>query len=133
MRSADWDTGFGRAVGVFLNGEGIQERDTRGEDVTDVDFLLYFSAADEAVRFTLPPTSYGASWDVVVDTAGKAADRSPVRAGTQLAVEGRSLVVLRQHHEAEVEPDHSVAASLAVLAGAQSTTTQAVPLAPAAR
>ena len=133
MRPDDWDTGFGRAVGVFLNGEGIKERDTRGEEVTDVDFLLYFSAADDVVRFKLPPKSYGVSWDVVVDTAGKAADRKPVRAGNQLAVEGRSLVVLRQHHDTEVEPDHSVAASLAVLAGTQATTGQTPPAAPASR
>ncbi|WP_375401530.1 glycogen debranching protein GlgX [uncultured Amnibacterium sp.] len=127
MRPDDWGSAFGRAVGVFLNGEGIKERDSRGEEVTDVDFLLYFSAADDVVRFKLPPKSFGVAWDVVVDTAGKAADRKPVRAGNLLAVEGRSLVVLRQHHETEAEPDHSVAASLAVLAGTQATTGQSAP------
>ena len=28
-------TGFGRAIGVFLNGEGIRRRDARGEPITD--------------------------------------------------------------------------------------------------
>ena len=31
MQPEDWDSGFGRAVGVFLNGSGIRERDRRGE------------------------------------------------------------------------------------------------------
>jgi glycogen operon protein len=57
----------------------------------------------------------------VVDTAGKAADRMAVRAGSQLPVEARSLVVLQAHQEPEVEPDHSVAASLASYATTAAT------------
>ncbi len=32
----DWDSGFGRSVGMFLNGQGIRENDSRGRPVTDV-------------------------------------------------------------------------------------------------
>jgi isoamylase len=127
MQPDDWDSGFGRAVGVYLNGSGIRDRDLRGEPVTDVDFLLYFSAADDPVKFKLPAKSYGAAWDVVIDTAGKAADRTPVKAGKQLVVEGRSLLVLQAHQDPEVEPDHSVAASLAVLASTPSNATVSPP------
>jgi isoamylase len=121
MQPNDWGSGFGKAVGVYLNGEGLRERDARGETVTDIDFLLFFSAADAPVKFTLPGASYGPSWDVVVDTAGKATDQGPLEAGAPLNVDPRSLVVLQAHHEPEVEIDHSVAASLAVLAAAQNT------------
>ena len=31
MQPEDWESGFGRAIGVFLNGHGIRERDYRGE------------------------------------------------------------------------------------------------------
>jgi isoamylase len=50
-----------------------------------------------------------------VDTAGIAADSELRVAGTTVVVEAKSLIVLRAHVEPEVEVDHSVAASLAVL------------------
>jgi isoamylase len=121
MQPEDWDSGFGRAVGVYLNGEGLRDRDARGERVVDVDFLLYFNAADEVVKCKLPAKTYGGSWDVVVDTSGRNTDRGPLRAGNQLNLEARSLVVLQAHQAPEVEVDHSVAASLAVLATSQAT------------
>ncbi|GAA2754171.1 glycogen debranching protein GlgX [Amnibacterium kyonggiense] len=121
MQPEDWDSGFGRAVGVYLNGEGLRDRDARGERVTDVDFLLYFNADPDQVKCKLPAKTYGASWDVVVDTSAHNTDRGPLRAGNQLPLQGRSLVVLQAHQDLETEPDHSVAASLAVLANAQAT------------
>ena len=70
MEPEDWDSGFGKAVGVFLNGDGIRGRDARGERITDVDFLLYFNAARRARRRSrCPRDEYHAAWDVVVDTA----------------------------------------------------------------
>ncbi|MBW4040689.1 MAG: glycogen debranching protein GlgX [Acidobacteria bacterium] len=121
MQPDDWDSGFGKAVGVYLNGEGLRDRDARGERVVDVDFLLYFSAADDMVRCKLPARTYGGSWDVVVDTSGRNTDRGPLRAGNLLHVEARSLVVLQAHQKPEAEVDHSVAASLAVLATSHAT------------
>jgi glycogen operon protein len=119
MQPEDWDSGFGRAVGVYLNGQGLRDRDARGERVVDVDFLLYFNAADEAVKCKLPARTYGSAWDVVVDTSGRNTDRGALRAGNQLTLEARSLVVLQAHQAPEVEIDHSVAASLAVLTNSQ--------------
>ncbi|TLM85488.1 glycogen debranching protein GlgX [Pseudarthrobacter sp. NamE2] len=118
-----WDNGFGRSVGVFLNGDGIQGKDSRGRRITDVNFLLYFNAHDDTVKFTLPSDEYAKAWDIIIDTAGQNADTKPVSAGEPLPVEAKSLVVLRAHSEPEAEPDHSVAASLAALT--QSTTSEA--------
>ena len=112
MRSQDWDAPLGRSVGVFLNGNGIRQRDPRGEPITDVDFLLFYNAAPEPTTFTVPKRS-PQTWDIVIDTAGRSADSEPKRAGDSIELESRSMVVLRAHREPEVEPDHSVAASLA--------------------
>jgi glycogen operon protein len=112
MRPQDWDAPLGRAVGVFLNGNGIRQRDTRGEPITDVDFLLYYNAEPEATKFTIPRRMHQ-TWDVVIDTAGRTADSDPKSGGDSFELEGRSMLVLRAHREPEVEPDHSVAASLA--------------------
>ena len=62
----------------------------------------------------------------MVDTAGAGADSAPVKANRKLAVAAKSLVVLRAFTAPEVEPDHSVAASLASLAGVQAVSAAAV-------
>jgi glycogen operon protein len=115
MAPEDWDSGFGRSIGVFLNGQGIRGRDARGQRITDANFLMYFNAHDEAVEFTIPAEEYAPAWDIVIDTAGKYADTEAVPAGTVTSIEGKSMVVLRAHSEVE-DLDHSVAASLAILA-----------------
>ncbi|MHA7153835.1 glycogen debranching protein GlgX [Arthrobacter sp. TMN-50] len=117
MAPEDWDTGFGRSIGVFLNGQGISGRDARGQRITDQNFLLLFNASDEPVDFTLPQQEYAPAWDEVIDTAGKFADSDAIPAEATITLEAKSMVVLRAHAETE-DLDHSVAASLAVLANA---------------
>ncbi len=124
MAPEDWDSGFGRSIGVFLNGQGIQGRDARGQRIVDANFLMYFNAHDEAVDFTVPSEEYGTAWDEVIDTAGKFADTAAIPAGVTITVEGKSMVVLRAHSEIE-DLDHSVAASLAILANEVTTKTGA--------
>jgi glycogen operon protein len=113
MQPEDWDAGFGRAVGVFLNGGGIRERDRRGSEIVDAHFLVYFNAGDEAVDFTVPEVEYSPSWDVLVDTAGHLANTGVVDPGDVVGVGAASLLVLIEHRAAPPEVDHSVAASLA--------------------
>ena len=55
MAEEDWEAGFGRSVAVFLNGEGIPDRDARGERVVDDSFIMIFNAHDGPIDFTLPP------------------------------------------------------------------------------
>ncbi|HKU34899.1 MAG TPA: glycogen debranching protein GlgX [Paenarthrobacter sp.] len=115
MTPSDWDEALGRSVGVFLNGDGIHGRDNQGRRITDVNFLLYFNADQEEVGFRIPSDEYAAAWDVMIDTAGEGADADVVKADQILMIAAKSLVVLRAHTSPEVEPDHSVAASLAAL------------------
>ena len=114
MQPEDWESGFGRAIGVFLNGAGIRERDRRGEEIRDRHFFILFNAGDEGVAFTIPRPEFSPEWEIVVDTTGELTDTRPRAGGEELDVAGRSLVVLREY-EPEQQPatDHSVAASLA--------------------
>jgi isoamylase len=121
MQPEDWDENLARTVGVFFNGQGIRERDARGQVITDVNFLLFFNADAEDAEFTLPPEEYSRAWEIVVDTAGEGADSVPRPAGAKQPVAARSLIVMRAYSAPEAEPDHSVAASLAVLSGSQLT------------
>ncbi|MFF2841898.1 glycogen debranching protein GlgX [Paenarthrobacter sp. NPDC057981] len=115
MTPSDWDEALGRSVGVFLNGDGIQGRDNQGRRITDVNFLLYFNADQEEVDFRIPADEYAPAWDVMIDTAGEGAEAGVIKPDQILSVGGKSLVVLRAHSTPEIEPDHSVAASLAAL------------------
>ncbi|WP_411720883.1 glycogen debranching protein GlgX [Mycetocola sp.] len=126
MQPEDWDENLARTVGVFFNGQGIRERDARGQAITDVNFLLFFNAGAEDAEFTLPPEEYSPAWEIVVDTAGEGADSVPRPAGAQQPVAARSLIVMRAYSAPEAEPDHSVAASLAVLSGSQLTSSTEV-------
>ena len=70
MKPEDWDAGFGRSIGMFLNGNGIRGMDTRGARVVDDSFLLLFNAHDEALDWVLPPEEFAPAWRLVIDTAG---------------------------------------------------------------
>jgi glycogen operon protein len=114
MGEDDWEAALQRTVGIYINGGSIRQRDRRGNAIQDDDFLLYFSADVEEVEVTIPPASFGAAWEAVVDTGEEAVDGPPLPAGAKLSLASRSLVVLRAASEPETEPDHSVAASLAM-------------------
>jgi glycogen operon protein len=114
MGDDDWQAG--QVLGMYLNGDGIAGVDSRGRQITDAHFLLYFNAGGD-LDATLPSDEYAAAWDVVIDTGGTHGSE-PLSAGGTYHLESRSVVVLRQHSAPETEPDSSVAASLASQAGA---------------
>jgi isoamylase len=97
MSEEDWEAGFGKSVAVFLNGEGIPDRNARGERVVDDSFIMIFNAHDGSIDFTLPPPEWGAKWEIVLDTATpQLAEPAPAAAQSLLTVEARSLCVLRR-------------------------------------
>jgi isoamylase len=98
MTEEDWGSGFGRSVAMFLNGQGIPDRDTRGQRVVDDSFYLAFSAHDAPIDFTLPPAEYGKAWEVVIDTLNGVDDerRTAVAAGATIPIGPRAIVVLRR-------------------------------------
>jgi glycogen operon protein len=119
MTEEDWDSGFAKSVGVFLNGDAIPDPDPRGEKITDDSFLVLFNAHYEKLPFTIPNRDWGDHWVVVLDTddlhlrpeAGASTpngpgtaiswepglgEGEPVKKGDQLDVGARSLVVLRR-------------------------------------
>ena len=113
MQPEDWDSGFGRAVGVFLNGSGIRERDRRGDKITDKHFIVLFNAGDDDVDFVVPAVEYSPKWEILVDTAGERADSAPIEPGAEVVVHAKAMLVLVEYHPPTAEVDHSVAASLA--------------------
>ncbi|MFS8100721.1 glycogen debranching protein GlgX [Lentzea alba] len=98
MTEQNWEDDFGKAIVIFLNGEGIPDLDARGMRVVDDSFLMAFNAHHEDIEVTLPDSEYGPEWTVVVDTAtGRIGDgEKPIAAGGSLTLAARSLVVLER-------------------------------------
>ncbi len=119
MEEGDWDSGQ-KSLGMYLNGDAINTRDSRGKAITDDHFLLFFNA-DGACEVTLPPAEYAEAWDVLIDTGGVADDRGTCPAGSTLPLGERSTLVLREHAAvvAAEESDKSVSASLSAATGTE--------------
>jgi glycogen operon protein len=105
MSERNWDDGFGKAIVVFLNGDGIPDLDRRGMHVKDDSFLMAFNAHYEDIRMTLPGKDYGAEWAKVIDTTTGEIVTEPgpdtVAAGGTLNVGSRSLIVLQRVRQDE--------------------------------
>ena len=114
MEPEDWDSGFGLAIGMFLNGQGIREKDRRGRPVSDQNFLVYFHSGSESIDAVLPDGRHGLAWEVAIDTASDRAGGTPLDAGAPVTLEAHSLLVLREVDQTEVPTDDSVEASLRI-------------------
>ena len=101
MTEEDWAQGYAKTLAIFLNGGTIPNPNPRGEPATDDDFYLIANAHWEQVSASLPPSDWGSSWLLELDTAtGWATEERVLEAGSRLDVAGRSLVVLRKtNHE----------------------------------
>ena len=97
MTDDDWNTGFARSLGVFLNGDAIDGPDVRGRRVVDDNFLLLFNAADEDVEFILPKGVTEETWSIALhthdDNPTDVAEDLPE--GSRLTLQARSIVVLQ--------------------------------------
>jgi glycogen operon protein len=96
MKAEDWSSGFGKAVGVFLNGKAIPSPDERGERVVDDTFLVLFNAHHEPLEFSMPAATWGARWLRSIDTADTFNEGESVEAGRATTVDSRSLAVYRR-------------------------------------
>ncbi|NRQ50112.1 glycogen debranching protein GlgX [Aeromicrobium sp. YC3-14] len=99
MKEQNWDDAFGKSIVVFLNGDAIADRDTRGARVVDDSFLMAFNAHHEDIELVLPDRDYGESWTVVVDTSTGIVEQvggAMHASDATMNLPARSLVVLQR-------------------------------------
>ena len=97
MTDDDWGNDFGRAVALFVNGDGIKERGAYGQRHVDDSFLILFNAHDAALDFTVPGDEFGKKWQQVISTADPGPEGGRVfGAGAVVTVPDRSLLVLER-------------------------------------
>lgn len=102
MKDEQWNEGYAKSLGVYLNGLGLRCLDEKGRKLTDKDFYILFNAHDDVLEFILPDQKFGNKWQKVLDTAtDDEVLTEPVNvftAGEKLIVQGRSIIVLQGEH-----------------------------------
>ncbi|MCJ2541733.1 glycogen debranching protein GlgX [Thermostichus vulcanus] len=98
MTEEQWQVGFAKAIGIFLNGEGIVTPGPRGERILDDSFLLLFNAHYEPLEFVLPIGLQDRQWVLVIDTckARFVEVGSHYEGDKPIQVQDRSILVLRR-------------------------------------
>ncbi len=102
MSDEDWQAGFAKSLGVFLNGRGIPTTNERGEPVIDESFYLMFNAHQEPLTFKLPEEKWGRKWATLLNTADATDHMSEETLGAELTAAGElqvepwSLVLLKR-------------------------------------
>jgi isoamylase len=98
MRDEDWQHGYAKTLGVFLNGDAIPSLDERGERIVDDSFYVLFNAHHETVPFRLPARpEWGERWREVLDTEPVPEEGEKIfAAGGEVPVAGRTVVVLQR-------------------------------------
>ncbi len=99
MTDADWDVGYAKSLGVYLNGHAIPYPDAHGRPVVDDSFYLLFNGWEQPLEFTLPARRWGQAWVTELDTKRDRPDgapTTPVRAGRVVPMVGHHFVLLRE-------------------------------------
>jgi glycogen operon protein len=99
MTDEDWQAGFAKSLGVYLDGRGIASTDERGEQILDDTFYVLFNAHHEPLSFTLPSPDFGERWVTELDTSVALPVEDmyeSLKAGDAVEVEGRAVLVLRR-------------------------------------
>ncbi len=92
MTDDDWQQPFAKSLAYFLNGQSIVTRGVHGERLVDNDFTLIFNAHHERIDYVLPDKP----GEVIIDTSlEQLTPGRTVTPGTELAVQGRSVVVVK--------------------------------------
>ena len=96
MSTADWNDDSCRTVGMFLNGAPLRSPGPRGEQIRDRSFMIWLNAGADDVMLSLPDNNWVHRGEVVLSTNDAIEAGTPVDAGSELLLQSRSVLVLRE-------------------------------------
>ncbi|MGL5926120.1 glycogen debranching protein GlgX [Chroococcidiopsis sp.] len=98
MDQEQWEIGYAKSMGVFLNGNMIPSPGKQGQRISDDSFLMFFNAHYETLEFNLPQGMQDNQWVLVIDTKEpRFIQEERIYTGDRtVPVTARSLVLLRQ-------------------------------------
>src|SRR5215469_4960624 len=96
MTEDEWDQGWQRCLGVFLNGHTLGDVNLNAQPVMDDDFLLLLNCYHQPVDFAVPELESDRNWEFIIDTRnpGFSEPGKFARAGESITLIERSLVLL---------------------------------------
>ncbi len=100
MTDEDWESGHKPALGMFLNGNAIDQRDRRGRPVVDDSYLMILNASPDEIDWKLA-RRLGKGWEKIIDTASGGFLDSTRPVGQVIAVGAHSTVILRRPRRPE--------------------------------
>ena len=97
MTEDDWNVGYAKSLGIFLNGSASLGRDSNGEEITDDSFYIFMNAWADNLDYSLPNNLAIYRWQAVLDTSkiGEEFSNLPTLTDRMLRANGRSVQVLR--------------------------------------
>lgn len=98
MSESDWNQGFAKSLGVFLNGESLAAPDQRGERIAGESFYLLYNSSSDAITFTLPTREWGGEWIKIMDTFDDTVQETDevYAAGEEVTAQSYSLVAMQR-------------------------------------
>ncbi|ABL81324.1 MULTISPECIES: glycogen debranching protein GlgX [unclassified Nocardioides] len=96
MSGDDWHDPTLRAVGMFVSGAPLRAPGPRGEQQADKSFVLWFNSDWLPQRVTLPENDWVRAGEVVLSTDFRLPVGTPVKAGDQVHIGRRTVVVFRE-------------------------------------
>jgi glycogen debranching enzyme GlgX len=96
MTDADWYDETLHVVGMFVSGDPLRAPGPRGEQMRDSSFLLWCNAQGSTCAVRLPENDWVERGEVALSTDPTYPQGTEVKAGQQLTLAPRSLLLLRE-------------------------------------
>ncbi|MFC3835599.1 MULTISPECIES: glycogen debranching protein GlgX [Deinococcus] len=94
MTDEDWNNPQTQSMGLFLDGDGLDDVDAQGQPMVDDHLLLLLSATHIDLPFVLPGLGGCTEWELLLDTTDDAAGGSE-QAGEETTLHARSVKLYR--------------------------------------
>jgi glycogen operon protein len=95
MQDADWHSPKARVFGERLNGNMLNECDTRGRAIHGKTLTILYNASEVEVQFVLPGIGKAQYWWPIVDTSCWRPGRRRAQGGEAVSITARSIIVLQ--------------------------------------
>lgn len=96
MTETDWDDHALPALGMFVSGSPLREPGPRGEQLVDKSFVIWFNSSAVPLQVVLPENDWVQAGEVVLSTDAGLPVGTAVKAGEELTLGSRTVVVFRQ-------------------------------------
>ncbi|MFA0963433.1 glycogen debranching protein GlgX [Roseivirga sp. BDSF3-8] len=104
MTDEEWDNGYVRCLSMLLNGHAMEERDEKGNLITDHTYMMMLNSYWEPVTFIFPLKHRKWEWEIIVSTDNPKAMHENTMIRENVELPPRSFLLLRK---CEAEPDSS--------------------------